>query len=101
MPLPVAAAPGRPAVPDRRAVATSRAELAPSIIARRAGCFPAAPEHPRRAGAMTPLGRLCVKTSFVFLMVGRVLRGYIVIQVNLMGSGCCGRLIMAHVHVVR
>ncbi|HSE94434.1 MAG TPA: hypothetical protein VLD61_00995 [Methylomirabilota bacterium] len=49
---------------------------------------------------MTPLVRLYVKTSFVFLMLGLVLGGYITVQVNLVGRGVPWPLITAHVHLV-
>jgi heme/copper-type cytochrome/quinol oxidase subunit 1 len=49
---------------------------------------------------MAPLVRLYVKTSFVFLMLGLVLGGYITIQVNLMSRGVPWPLITAHVHLV-
>jgi hypothetical protein len=49
---------------------------------------------------MTPLVRLYVKTSFVFLMLGLVLGGYIAVEVNLRGRGVPWPLITAHVHLV-
>ena len=49
---------------------------------------------------MTTLVRLYVKTSFVFLMLGLVLGGYITLQVNLAGRGVPWPLITAHVHLV-
>jgi hypothetical protein len=49
---------------------------------------------------VTPLVRLYVKTSFVFLMLGLLLGGYITIQVNLAGRGVPWPLITAHVHLV-
>ena len=49
---------------------------------------------------MTPLVRLYVKTSFVFLLLGLVLGGYVTIQVNLLGRGVPWPLITAHVHVL-
>ena len=49
---------------------------------------------------MTPLVRLYVKTSFVFLLLGLVLGGYIAIQVNLLGRGVPWPLITAHTHLV-
>jgi hypothetical protein len=54
----------------------------------------------RREAAMTPLVRLYVKTSFVFLLLGLVLGGYVTIQVNLLGRGVPWPLITAHVHVL-
>jgi heme/copper-type cytochrome/quinol oxidase subunit 1 len=49
---------------------------------------------------MTPLVRLYVKTSFVFLMLGLVLGGYVAVEVDLRGRGVPWPLITAHVHVV-
>jgi heme/copper-type cytochrome/quinol oxidase subunit 1 len=49
---------------------------------------------------MTPLVRLYVKTSFVFLILGLILGGYITVQVNLAGRGVPWPLITAHVHLV-
>jgi heme/copper-type cytochrome/quinol oxidase subunit 1 len=49
---------------------------------------------------MTPLVRLYVKTSFVFLLLGLVLGGYVTFQVNLRGRGVPWPLITAHVHVL-
>ena len=49
---------------------------------------------------MTPLIRLYIKTSFVFLLFGLVLGGYITIQVNLVGRGVPWPLITAHVHLL-
>jgi heme/copper-type cytochrome/quinol oxidase subunit 1 len=49
---------------------------------------------------VTRLVRLYVKTSFVFLLVGLVLGGYITIQVNLVGPGVPWPLITAHVHLL-
>jgi len=49
---------------------------------------------------MTPLVRLYVKTSFVFLLLGLVLGGYIAIQVNLLGRAVPWPLITAHTHLV-
>jgi hypothetical protein len=49
---------------------------------------------------MTPLIRLYVKTSFVFLLLGVALGGYIAIEVNLLGRGVPWPLITAHTHLV-
>ena len=49
---------------------------------------------------MTPLARLYVKTSFVFLLLGLVLGGYIAIEVNLLGRAVPWSLITAHTHLV-
>jgi hypothetical protein len=49
---------------------------------------------------MTPLIRLYVKTSFVFLLLGLALGGYITIEVNLIGRGVPWPLITAHVHLL-
>lgn len=49
---------------------------------------------------MTPLVRLYVKTSFVFLLLGLALGGYIAIEVNLLGRGVPWPLITAHTHLV-
>jgi heme/copper-type cytochrome/quinol oxidase subunit 1 len=49
---------------------------------------------------MTPLVRLYVKTSFVFLLLGVALGGYIAIEVNLLGRGVPWPLITAHTHLV-
>jgi cbb3-type cytochrome oxidase subunit 1 len=49
---------------------------------------------------MTPVVRLYVKTSFVFLLLGLALGGYITVQVNLVGRGVPWPLITAHVHLV-
>jgi heme/copper-type cytochrome/quinol oxidase subunit 1 len=49
---------------------------------------------------MTPLVRLYVKTSFVFLLLGLVLGAYISLEVNLRGRGVPWPLITAHVHLV-
>jgi heme/copper-type cytochrome/quinol oxidase subunit 1 len=49
---------------------------------------------------MTPVVRLYVKTSFVFLLLGLALGGYITVQVNLAGRGVPWPLITAHVHLV-
>ena len=49
---------------------------------------------------MTPLVRLYVKTSFVFLLFGLVLGGYITVEVNLVGRGVPWPLITAHVHLL-
>jgi heme/copper-type cytochrome/quinol oxidase subunit 1 len=49
---------------------------------------------------VTPLARLYVKTSFVFLLLGLVLGGYIAIEVNLLGRAVPWSLITAHTHLV-
>jgi len=49
---------------------------------------------------MTPLVRLYVKTSFVFLLLGLILGGYITVEVNLLGRPVAWPLITAHVHLV-
>ena len=49
---------------------------------------------------MTLLVRLYVKTSFVFLLLGLAVGGYITIQVNLVGRGVPWPLITAHVHLL-
>jgi heme/copper-type cytochrome/quinol oxidase subunit 1 len=49
---------------------------------------------------MSPLARLYVKTSFVFLLLGLVLGGYIAIEVNLLGRAVPWSLITAHTHLV-
>jgi heme/copper-type cytochrome/quinol oxidase subunit 1 len=49
---------------------------------------------------MTPVVRLYVKTSFVFLLLGLALGGYITMQVNLAGRAVPWPLITAHVHVL-
>jgi heme/copper-type cytochrome/quinol oxidase subunit 1 len=49
---------------------------------------------------MTPLVRLYVKTSFVFLLLGLVLGGYVAIEVNLLGRAVPWPLITAHTHLV-
>lgn len=49
---------------------------------------------------MTPLVRLYVKTSFVFLLVGLGLGGYVTVRVNLGGQAVPWPLITAHVHVL-
>jgi heme/copper-type cytochrome/quinol oxidase subunit 1 len=49
---------------------------------------------------MTPLIRLYVKTSFVFLLLGLAVGGYITIQVNVLGRGVPWPLITAHVHLL-
>jgi heme/copper-type cytochrome/quinol oxidase subunit 1 len=49
---------------------------------------------------MTPVVRLYVKTSFVFLLLGLALGGYITVQVNLVGRGVPWPLMTAHVHLV-
>jgi heme/copper-type cytochrome/quinol oxidase subunit 1 len=49
---------------------------------------------------MTPLVRLYVKTSFVFLLLGLALGGYVTVQVNVAGRGVPWPLITAHVHLL-
>jgi heme/copper-type cytochrome/quinol oxidase subunit 1 len=49
---------------------------------------------------MTPLVRLYVKTSFVFLLLGLALGGWATFQVHILGRGVPWPLITAHVHVV-
>jgi hypothetical protein len=49
---------------------------------------------------MTPLVRLYVKTSFVFLLLGLLLGGYVAVEVNLLGRGVPWPLITAHVHLL-
>src|SRR5262249_25903647 len=49
---------------------------------------------------MTPLVRLYVKTSFVFLLLGLALGAYITLEVNLVGRGVPWPLITAHVHLL-
>jgi heme/copper-type cytochrome/quinol oxidase subunit 1 len=49
---------------------------------------------------MTPLARLYIKTSFVFLLLGLVLGGYITVTVNLAGRAVPWPLITAHVHLL-
>lgn len=49
---------------------------------------------------MTPLVRLYVKTSFVFLLLGLLLGGYVTVVVNLGGRGVPWPLITAHVHLL-
>jgi heme/copper-type cytochrome/quinol oxidase subunit 1 len=49
---------------------------------------------------MTPLVRLYIKTSFVFLMLGLAVGGYVAIQVNLLGRAVPWSLITAHTHLV-
>jgi hypothetical protein len=49
---------------------------------------------------MTPLVRLYIKTSFVFLLLGLVLGGYITVVVNLAGRAVPWPLITAHVHLL-
>ena len=49
---------------------------------------------------MTPLVRLYVKTSFVFLLLGLVLGGYITAEINLLGRAVPWPLITAHVHLL-
>lgn len=49
---------------------------------------------------MTPLVRLYVKTSFVFLLLGLALGGYVTVQVNLGGRAVPWPLITAHTHLL-
>jgi cbb3-type cytochrome oxidase subunit 1 len=49
---------------------------------------------------MTPLVRLYVKTSFVFLLLGLLLGGYVAVEVNVLGRGVPWPLITAHVHLL-
>jgi heme/copper-type cytochrome/quinol oxidase subunit 1 len=49
---------------------------------------------------MTPLVRLYVKTSFVFLLLGLILGSYVTLQVNLAGRGVPWPLVTAHVHLL-
>jgi heme/copper-type cytochrome/quinol oxidase subunit 1 len=49
---------------------------------------------------MTPLVRLYVKTSFVFLLLGLALGGYVTVQVNLGRRGVPWPLITAHTHLL-
>jgi hypothetical protein len=49
---------------------------------------------------MTPLVRLYVKTSFLFLLVGVSLGGYITVQVNLLTRAVAWPLMTAHVHLI-
>src|SRR5262245_55858654 len=49
---------------------------------------------------MTPLVRLYVKTSFVFLLLGLAVGGYVAIEVNLLGRAVPWPLITAHAHLV-
>jgi heme/copper-type cytochrome/quinol oxidase subunit 1 len=49
---------------------------------------------------VTPLVRLYIKTSFVFLIAGLVLGGYIAVEVNLLGRAVPWPLITAHVHLL-
>ena len=49
---------------------------------------------------MTPLVRLYIKTSFVFLLLGLVLGGYVTVVVNLAGRAVPWPLITAHVHLL-
>src|SRR5262249_51104846 len=49
---------------------------------------------------MTPLVRLYVKTSFVFLLLGLALGAYITLEVNVAGRGVPWPLITAHVHLL-
>jgi heme/copper-type cytochrome/quinol oxidase subunit 1 len=49
---------------------------------------------------MTPLVRLYVKTSFVFLLLGLLLGGYITVEINLLGRAVAWPLMTAHVHLV-
>ena len=61
---------------------------------------PAAIRTSDREVAMTPLIRLYIKTSFVFLLLGLVLGGYITVVVNLAGRAVPWPLITAHVHLL-
>jgi heme/copper-type cytochrome/quinol oxidase subunit 1 len=49
---------------------------------------------------MTPLVRLYVRTSFVFLLLGLALGGYITVEVNVRGRAVAWPLMTAHVHLV-
>ena len=49
---------------------------------------------------MTPLVRLYVKTSFVFLLLGLAVGGYVAIEVNLLGRAVPWPLITAHTHLL-
>jgi hypothetical protein len=49
---------------------------------------------------MTPLVRLYVKTSFLFLLLGLLLGGYVAVEVNVIGRGVPWPLITAHVHLL-
>ena len=49
---------------------------------------------------MTSLVRLYIKTSFVFLLLGLILGGYITVVVNLAGRAVPWPLITAHVHLL-
>jgi cbb3-type cytochrome oxidase subunit 1 len=44
--------------------------------------------------------RLYVKTSFVFLLLGLLLGGYVAVEVNVLGRGVPWPLITAHVHLL-
>jgi heme/copper-type cytochrome/quinol oxidase subunit 1 len=49
---------------------------------------------------MTPLVRLYVKTSFVFLVLGLALGAYVAVEVNLLGRAVPWPLITAHTHLL-
>ena len=49
---------------------------------------------------MTSLVRLYIKTSFVFLLLGLLLGGYVTVVVNLAGRAVPWPLITAHVHLL-
>ena len=49
---------------------------------------------------MPPMVRLYIKTSFVFLLLGLALGGYITVVVNLAGRAVPWPLITAHVHLL-
>jgi len=49
---------------------------------------------------MSPLVRLYVKTSLVFLLLGLALGAYITLEVNVAGRGVPWPLITAHVHLL-
>ena len=80
--------------------AASRAKLAAVDGGATGPAGSLAAEHLQREGAVTPLVRLYVKTSFVFLIVGLVLGGYVTVQVNLVGRGVPWPLIAAHTHLI-
>lgn len=49
---------------------------------------------------MTPVVRRYVKTSFVFLLLGMLLGGYLTVEVNVRGRGVPWPLVTAHVHLL-
>jgi uncharacterized integral membrane protein len=73
-----------------------------AVVSRRPDLSPIPRRHQElsREVAMTPLVRLYIKTSFVFLLLGLVLGGYVTVEVNLAGRAVPWPLITAHVHLL-